>query len=175
MLGANRDGDVKLAARIGAPMTEPDYDFFEGTMFWARPKALAPLARIRLSADSFEPEAGRLDEATEDAAERIFNHVATGGLSGRDDPLRLRTRRRRDAVAVDQNGGGERLTHGVDITGKEWEPIDPLLPPRADPGRRRGRLPDGTALGTRSSLFRSWDMLYVESLVGRIRCDLIDF
>jgi hypothetical protein len=75
VLGTNRPGVVKLAERLGVPLTEPDYDFFEGTMFWARPKALAPLARIKLSASSFEPEAGRLDGATEHAVERIFNHV----------------------------------------------------------------------------------------------------
>lgn len=72
----NRRTVEALAARMGAPIRGDDFDFFEGTMFWARPQALAPLRRLGLAADSFAPEAGRVDGALEHAVERLFNHAA---------------------------------------------------------------------------------------------------
>jgi hypothetical protein len=75
MLGANRGEAEKLAARLAAPLTEPEFDFFEGTMFWVRPEALAPLRALRLSQDGFGAEAGKVDGAVEHALERLFNHV----------------------------------------------------------------------------------------------------
>jgi hypothetical protein len=72
----NRQNVEALAARMGAPIRDEDFDFFEGTMFWARPQALAPLRRLGLAADSFAPEAGRVDGGLEHAVERLFNHAA---------------------------------------------------------------------------------------------------
>jgi lipopolysaccharide biosynthesis protein len=47
-------------------------DFFAGTMFWVRPKALAPLRQLALSRD-FEPDQGRTDGALEHAVERVLS------------------------------------------------------------------------------------------------------
>ena len=76
----NRQRVEALAARMGAAVHDVGFDFFAGTMFWARPPALEPLRRLGLAADSFAPEAGRLDGALEHAVERLFNHAAR--LSG---------------------------------------------------------------------------------------------
>ena len=76
VLGPNRREVERLAARLAAPLTEPEFDFFEGTMFWVRPEALAPLRASRLSSDAFGAEAGKVDGAVEHALERLFNHVA---------------------------------------------------------------------------------------------------
>jgi lipopolysaccharide biosynthesis protein len=71
----NRETVEALAARMGAPIDGKGFDFFEGTMFWARPQALAPLRRLALAASSFAPEAGLADGALEHALERLFNHA----------------------------------------------------------------------------------------------------
>jgi lipopolysaccharide biosynthesis protein len=77
VLGApNRENVEALAAKMGAPIRHDDFDFFEGTMFWARPQALAPLRRLGLAVDSFAPELGQVDGALEHAVERLFNHAA---------------------------------------------------------------------------------------------------
>jgi len=76
VLGPNRPVVERLAARMGAPIDTDAWDFFEGSMFWARPEALAPIRRLRLASDGFAPEAGRLDGALEHALERLFNHAA---------------------------------------------------------------------------------------------------
>jgi hypothetical protein len=74
---SNRQNVEALAQRMGAPIRGDDFDFFEGTMFWARPPALAPLRRLGLAAGgAFAPEAGRVDGALEHAVERLFNHAA---------------------------------------------------------------------------------------------------
>jgi hypothetical protein len=75
LLGANRRQVEKLAARLASPLTEPEFDFFEGTMFWVRPESLAPLRALRLS-EAFDAEAGKVDGAVEHALERLFNHVS---------------------------------------------------------------------------------------------------
>ena len=71
----NRATVAALAARMGAPVRDDAFDFFEGTMFWARPQAMAPLRGLALAADSFAPEAGAADGALEHAVERLFNHA----------------------------------------------------------------------------------------------------
>ncbi len=76
VLGKNRTDVLRLSEQLGAPLTGPEFDFFEGTMFWARPAALAPLAALKLSETAFATEAGRTDGAPEHALERLFNHVA---------------------------------------------------------------------------------------------------
>jgi lipopolysaccharide biosynthesis protein len=72
----NRETVAALAARMGAPISGDAFDFFEGTMFWVRPQALAPLRRLALAAGAFAPEAGLVDGALEHAVERLFNHAA---------------------------------------------------------------------------------------------------
>jgi hypothetical protein len=76
LLGRNRRAAVAIADRMGSAIKEEAFDFFEGTMFWARPQALAPLRRLRLSEDFAAPEAGLGDGALEHAVERLFNHAA---------------------------------------------------------------------------------------------------
>jgi hypothetical protein len=76
LLGRNRRTAEAIAARMGSAIRDDAFDFFSGTMFWARPQALAPLQRLRLSEDFAAPEAGLVDGALEHAVERLFNHAA---------------------------------------------------------------------------------------------------
>lgn len=50
--------------------------FFEGTMFWFRPAALAPLRRLALEIDEFEPEPSPPDGCLHHAVERVFCYAA---------------------------------------------------------------------------------------------------
>ena len=76
LLGRNRSAAKAIAERMKAPIRDDDFDFFDGTMFWVRPQALAPLRRLRLS-ESFPPaDAGLGNGALEHAVERLFNHAA---------------------------------------------------------------------------------------------------
>jgi lipopolysaccharide biosynthesis protein len=65
----NRDRVVDLAHRMGADAT---LGFFEGSMFWVRPAALAPLRGLRLRTEDFEEEIGQLDGTLHHAVERLF-------------------------------------------------------------------------------------------------------
>ena len=67
----NREMVLELAEKMGIPPDQFRLDFFGGTMFWARPEALAPLRKLNL-ADSFPEENGRLDGGLEHATERLF-------------------------------------------------------------------------------------------------------
>ena len=67
----NREMVLDLAEKMGTPPDRFRLDFFGGTMFWARPEALAPLRRLKL-ADSFAEEKGLLDGGLEHATERLF-------------------------------------------------------------------------------------------------------
>ena len=76
VFGQNRPMAEGLVERMGGAICTDDFDFFEGTMFWARPEALQPLRDLRLSADFFDDEAGKRNGAPEHALERLFNHSA---------------------------------------------------------------------------------------------------
>jgi hypothetical protein len=76
LLGRNRSAAEAIAERMKAPIRDDDFDFFDGTMFWVRPQAMAPLRRLRLS-ESFPPaDTGLGDGSLEHAVERLFNHAA---------------------------------------------------------------------------------------------------
>jgi lipopolysaccharide biosynthesis protein len=54
----------------------PSIDFPVGTMFWARPEALAPLLRLGLSWDEYPPEPLPIDGTMLHALERLLPLVA---------------------------------------------------------------------------------------------------
>lgn len=64
----------QLLHRLGADPARIVPDFFAGTMFWVRPKALAPLRDLRL-AEEFEADQGKTDGSLEHAVERVLSIV----------------------------------------------------------------------------------------------------
>jgi Rhamnan synthesis protein F len=77
-LGANALAVQRMAHRIGIdPSTA---DFFAGSMFWVRPRALEPLRKLDLSLDDFPDEQGQSDATLQHAIERLF--AATAKSSG---------------------------------------------------------------------------------------------
>ncbi len=71
----NRAHVEALAARMGiTPPARPA--FFEGSMFWVRPAALARLRALALTPEGFEPEQGQVDGALHHAVERVFTLAA---------------------------------------------------------------------------------------------------
>jgi len=75
VFGNNRAAVEAIAARMGRPVQDDDFDFFAGTMFWVRPAALAPLKDLGLSAEFDPAQSGYLDGAVEHALERLFTHT----------------------------------------------------------------------------------------------------
>lgn len=67
-----------LAARMDPGMVLPrSIDFPVGSMFWARPQALAPLFGLRLAFDDYPPEPVPIDGTMLHALERLFPVIAT--------------------------------------------------------------------------------------------------
>ncbi len=81
---ANRDRVTGLCARMSPP-AESRLAFFEGTMFWIRVAALAPLRGAAIAESEFEAEAGQLDGTLHHALERAFSLSAlAAGYDVRD-------------------------------------------------------------------------------------------
>jgi lipopolysaccharide biosynthesis protein len=74
----NRARVTSLGARCQPPL-DTAVGFFEGSMFWVRPAALAALTSLQLTANDYEPEAGQLDGALHHALERMFTLAAWRG------------------------------------------------------------------------------------------------
>jgi lipopolysaccharide biosynthesis protein len=69
---ANRARVEEIARRMGASDSATRLGFFEGSMFWFRPAALAALRDLDLSLEDFEAEAGQVDGTLHHALERSF-------------------------------------------------------------------------------------------------------
>ncbi|MCW5696100.1 MAG: class I SAM-dependent methyltransferase [Bauldia sp.] len=82
---SNRDHIESLADTLGIE-TPASPAFFEGSMFWFRPQALARLRRARLAASAFEAEAGQTDGCLHHAVERLFAAICSAdGYETRDE------------------------------------------------------------------------------------------
>lgn len=61
----------QLISAMGGPDHMP-LGFFEGSMFWFRPAAIARVTALGLTSDDFDPEAGQTDGTLHHAVERMF-------------------------------------------------------------------------------------------------------
>ena len=81
---ANKTRVHEIAERMNAT-TFVKLGFFEGSMFWFRPKALDALRELNLTPEMFEAEAGQLDGTMHHAIERCFTIAAwSRGYTVRD-------------------------------------------------------------------------------------------
>jgi lipopolysaccharide biosynthesis protein len=69
---ANKARVEGIAHRMGASDSATRLGFFEGSMFWFRPTALAALRELDLTIADFEAEAGQVDGTLHHALERCF-------------------------------------------------------------------------------------------------------
>jgi glycosyltransferase involved in cell wall biosynthesis len=70
-----------LAKKIGLPLPLPNhFDFAQGTMFWARPAALQPLAKLSIGLEDYPDEPVPIDGTLLHALERLvtFSALHTG-------------------------------------------------------------------------------------------------
>jgi len=82
---ANEVRTREIAKRMQVPEEAIRLGFFEGTMFWFRPAALASLRELDLRPEDFEPEARQLDGTLHHAVERCFTIAAwSRGFTVRD-------------------------------------------------------------------------------------------
>lgn len=82
---ANETRVRDLAGQMQAPDEAIRLGFFEGTMFWFRPAALAALRELNLQPADFEQEARQLDGTLHHAVERCFTISAwSRGFKVRD-------------------------------------------------------------------------------------------
>jgi lipopolysaccharide biosynthesis protein len=70
---------VVALCKHAVPRMDAVPGFFEGSMFWVRPKALAALRSLALAVDDFEPEPSQTDGALHHAVERMFTLSAWAG------------------------------------------------------------------------------------------------
>lgn len=86
---ANQTRVSELLRRMDiAPPSDPA--FFEGTMFWLRPRAIDRLRALDIGTGEFEAEAEQIDGALHHAVERVFAPtVAAAGFAVRDPSGRL--------------------------------------------------------------------------------------
>lgn len=67
----------RLARRMGFRLhPRAPLDFISGSMFWARPAAIAPLIRLGLTAGNFPEELGQTEGTVAHAIERLYLHSA---------------------------------------------------------------------------------------------------